>query len=289
MIRTAVGLPALLLLLPALRAFDKPEKQTPAQQYQALVEEYKTTQQDFQKALKEAKTPQEQQKISQEKFPADKFAPRFLEFAEKNPKAPDAFAALASVVSIVRTVKSDPKSPRSKAMKILLRDHLQNEKMANVCPALFRPLDEDGRNLLHAMLEKSKHRPAQAQACLALARQAESRLALAQRLKERPAMVKNVEASAGKESVEALVKTSPDKLSKEAEVFYERIVKDFADVPDPRGGTLGELTKDKLEALRHLLVGKPAFDIEGEDINAKKFKLSDYRGKVVLLDFWGNW
>ena len=36
-------------------------------------------------------------------------------------------------------------------------------------------------------------------------------------------------------------------------------------------------------------VGKPAPEIAGEDIDGKKFKLSDYKGKVVLLDFWGNW
>jgi peroxiredoxin len=36
-------------------------------------------------------------------------------------------------------------------------------------------------------------------------------------------------------------------------------------------------------------LGKKAPEIAGEDIDGKKFKLSDYRGKVVLLDFWGNW
>ena len=35
--------------------------------------------------------------------------------------------------------------------------------------------------------------------------------------------------------------------------------------------------------------GQPAPEIEGEDIDGKRFKLSDYRGKVVVLDFWGNW
>jgi cytochrome oxidase Cu insertion factor (SCO1/SenC/PrrC family) len=38
-----------------------------------------------------------------------------------------------------------------------------------------------------------------------------------------------------------------------------------------------------------LQVGRVAPDIEGEDIDGEKFKLSDYRGKVVLLDFWGHW
>ena len=36
-------------------------------------------------------------------------------------------------------------------------------------------------------------------------------------------------------------------------------------------------------------VGKPAPEIKGQDINGKKFKLSDYRGKVVVLAFWANW
>ena len=35
--------------------------------------------------------------------------------------------------------------------------------------------------------------------------------------------------------------------------------------------------------------GQEAPEIEGEDIDGKKFKLSEYRGKVVVLDFWGHW
>jgi cytochrome oxidase Cu insertion factor (SCO1/SenC/PrrC family) len=38
-----------------------------------------------------------------------------------------------------------------------------------------------------------------------------------------------------------------------------------------------------------LAVGQPAPEIEGEDLEGVPFKLSDYRGKVVVLDFWGTW
>jgi cytochrome oxidase Cu insertion factor (SCO1/SenC/PrrC family) len=31
---------------------------------------------------------------------------------------------------------------------------------------------------------------------------------------------------------------------------------------------------------------KQAWDIRGTDADGKPFQLSDYRGKVVLLDFW---
>lgn len=36
-------------------------------------------------------------------------------------------------------------------------------------------------------------------------------------------------------------------------------------------------------------VNESAPDITGEDVDGKEFKLSDYRGKVVVLDFWGFW
>jgi hypothetical protein len=38
-----------------------------------------------------------------------------------------------------------------------------------------------------------------------------------------------------------------------------------------------------------LALGGLAPEIEGEDLFGAKLKLSDYRGKVVLLDFWGTW
>ena len=46
---------------------------------------------------------------------------------------------------------------------------------------------------------------------------------------------------------------------------------------------------DKIFTLTKLAIGKEAPEIEGEDAEGVTFKLSDYRGKVVMLDFWGNW
>ena len=296
MTRTAIGFLGLLVLLPALQAQDKPETLTPAQQYQALIKEYQTAFAEYRKALAKAKTREEAQKVLQEKDPdPEKFAPRFLELAEKYPKDPAAVDSLIRLVTFGR-LKRDPQSPRSKAFQILLRDHVQNEKMTALYPALGYigvgyAQDKDSQQLLHAVLAKNKHRRAQALACLCLAEQAEGCLRAARELKDDPERArKKWETWLSKETVDALAKADPDKLSKEAETYYERVIKDFADVTYWGDHKLGEMAKENLDELRHpILVGKPAPEIEGEDIDGVKFKLSDYLGKVVLLDFWGHW
>lgn len=50
-----------------------------------------------------------------------------------------------------------------------------------------------------------------------------------------------------------------------------------------------EEANDALVEVQRFAVGTVAPDIEGVDIDGVTFKLSDYRGKVVLLDFWGFW
>jgi hypothetical protein len=47
--------------------------------------------------------------------------------------------------------------------------------------------------------------------------------------------------------------------------------------------------KEALVEVKKLATGSVAPEIEGVDVEGVSFKLSDYRGKVVLLDFWGFW
>ena len=74
----------------------------------------------------------------------------------------------------------------------------------------------------------------------------------------------------------------------DAEKLFEKIMTDYKDVKT-FSSTLGARAESSLFELHHLQIGKVVPDIEGEDADGKKFKLSDYRGKVVMLDFWGHW
>lgn len=47
--------------------------------------------------------------------------------------------------------------------------------------------------------------------------------------------------------------------------------------------------KRELFVIENLTVGSQAPEIAGSDLDGVDFKLSDYRGQVVLLNFWGDW
>jgi peroxiredoxin len=71
----------------------------------------------------------------------------------------------------------------------------------------------------------------------------------------------------------------------QAERQFERVITEFGQLKE-KGYTLEELAKPELSELRRLTIGKPAPEIEGEDLDGQPMKLSDYRGKVVVLTFW---
>ena len=75
-----------------------------------------------------------------------------------------------------------------------------------------------------------------------------------------------------------------------AEENPQQAEKYFQDVAEKYGTPEQiESARGHLFAMRNLAIGKVAPEIEGEDVDGKKFKLSDYRGKVVMLSFWGDW
>jgi thiol-disulfide isomerase/thioredoxin len=67
-----------------------------------------------------------------------------------------------------------------------------------------------------------------------------------------------------------------------------RLKQEYGDV-SYRGQTLSVQADREIFEITRLSVGKEAPDIVGEDIGGVAMKLSDYRGRVVFLDFWGDW
>jgi AhpC/TSA family len=75
----------------------------------------------------------------------------------------------------------------------------------------------------------------------------------------------------------------------ESEKLLEEAADKYADVKTAFDGKVGRKAKSELVELRQQLsVGKAAPEVTGVDQDGKHFKLSDYKGKVVLLDFWSE-
>jgi hypothetical protein len=104
-----------------------------------------------------------------------------------------------------------------------------------------------------------------------------------------PELAKQFADLFGPEYLAGLHRQDRTQATREAEALLERAEAQYGDVGLPDGGTVGEKARAELFEMRHLVVGKVAPDIEGEDQDGKRFKLSDYRGKIVLLDFWGEY
>ncbi|MBI1916194.1 MAG: redoxin domain-containing protein [Planctomycetes bacterium] len=266
---------------------DKPA--TPTEQYQALLKEfYDATHVHF-----TATTEEERKKAVAR---VDKLPLRLLELAEKNPNHPIALDALIQVVSQEIWLEINTSypgwgkhSPGARAIALLLRHHLRSDKLGEACRRIAYGFRQECETFLRTVLEMNPHKEVQALACLRLAQFLNGRLQRLDLVKERPELAKRYEGLFGKDYLEALRRQDRAKAVKEAEALFERAADKYGDVKVPYGGTVAEKANAELFEIRHLAVGREAADIEGEDQDGKRFKLNDYRGKVVLLYFWSEY
>lgn len=214
---------------------------------------------------------------------ARELAGRFIELAEQHSKSPVAVDALVWVVIRVSRGRD-----LDRAITMLAKQYLKSERIAPVCRKLpSRPLLASER-LLRSLRKQSPHEAIRAQASFHLAVYLQRQLALKKALDNDEQGRPRFEQFYGKDFADHLVKLDGTASTKEIESIYEDVIKSFPDV-ELRDSTLGATSRQRLFTIRHLSLGRTAPEITGQDVDGKTFKLSDYRGKVVLLDFWGHW
>jgi hypothetical protein len=254
---------ALLCLLQistgALADDGKTKSNTSAEEYKALLDEY------------------------EEVGGAKQFAPRFFDLAEKHPKDPVAVDAL---VWILTKRRSQPEATR--ALELLGTHHLNSPALEPACRSIARVPATAAETLLRRVLEKSTHAAVRGQACYYLAYLLERQSSVVDQLKANPDLTERVLQYYGKEYGKHLMRLDHAKLNGKLEKVYALMAKSYADV-QVGDENIGDFALAALFRIRNLSQGRVAAEITGEDIFGKEFKLSDYRGKVVLLTFWGHW
>ncbi|HMF12579.1 MAG TPA: hypothetical protein VKE94_09745 [Gemmataceae bacterium] len=221
-------------------------------------------------------------------------APKLVALAEQYPKDPIALDALSQAVWQVNSVPwpvemvgRDDARPR--AFALLRRDHLLSDKLGPLCERISYGLCAEYEVFLREVLDKNPHKVVRAQACLALAHFLNNRSLRLDLVLGDPKLAKEFADLYGKEYLEGLRQQDRAKASGEAEALLVRATRDYGAVKLPDGETIAEKAEPELFGIRHLSVGKVAPEIDGGDQDGVRFKLSDYRGKVVLLDFWSEY
>jgi hypothetical protein len=215
-----------------------------------------------------------------------KWFEKVLQAIEKDP-ASDAALEGASWILTQRAatgLKLDP------VIRVLHEHHLAAADLHGVIRSLSRVPTKASMDLLNSLEAESPHDDIRAVACFFRAIATKRLAAMVRRGKSDPEVMASYLRPYGRENVDWLESQDPAKLEAEAEALYTKVQETpaYAKVPYGRS-TLKEAAKGDLYELRHLSIGKVAPEIEGEDLDGISFKLSDYRGKVVVLDFWGDW
>jgi hypothetical protein len=264
---------------------DKPP--TPAQQYEALKKEYNIAT-GTGVPLTDAERLKFVGRVYKHHFSV---AAKFLDLAEKYPKDPVAQDALIQAVWLVNgtpwpveLVGED--TARHKAFELLQRDHLRSDQLGPLCERISYGFCEEYESFLRAVLAMNPHQKIRATACLSLGRFLNHRLHRVDLCRQQPELAGEFAELFGKQYLETLLRQDGDKAEREIEAVFNEAAQKYGDVKLADGETVAQRANTELYTIQNLSVGKEALDIEGDDQDGHSFKLSDYRGKVVLLDFW---
>ncbi|MSR63509.1 MAG: redoxin domain-containing protein [Planctomycetes bacterium] len=256
MILTKPGLALALCLLGSFTAQDA------KQELQSIQKELDQEFKELRKAAKELTDEQEvgalyeefQQKVLPE------FAERLAVVARANPGTDVGFDGWSHVFGLASQGLSGQLP--GEALTALTRDFLPSEKLESLAINLRfeAPMVGEAKALqaLRKLAASSPHRKVQAAALYSLG------------------------AVLGE-------KRKPDdpRLAEAKQVLAQ--LASYDDVKSLNGSSYAKSGAALIFALENLSPGRPCPDFNAVDAEGAGFKLSDYKGKVVLIDFWGFW
>ncbi len=291
--RFALLLLAMVLLL--TKAESRADSVSAQAQYDSLLREYQRSS----VGLRRAETDQ-QRKAAVDR--CSEFPERFLQLANDHSSNPIALVALRQAIQIVNSADSagliawetnqshfPVRTHDTSATVIVERltsDYLRSDQLAPVIDRMRYGYRPEYDRFLSDVLRLNPNRTIQAQACLALAQFLHDRRRMIYLANDRPALRSHYQAVFGEGYLETWQDAGVSILDARIENLLQQAMGDYADVETLQGDLVGERARMEWHEIQHLSVGRVAPDIVGQDQDGETFRLSDYRGRVVLLYFW---
>lgn len=264
---------------------DKPEKEKSKEpgdvELEALVAKFNAARDKIVKEMVEPAELKERMNVWLANNPLNTMSKDFFGINEQFPKTQ---AALSAITLLISQGNGETKD---KAIGILIDQYASDDRIIKNMNSITTGLPSTNtEKWLKQLVEKSTNNRVQAHAIQAHIDYIRSVKQVKQFSERQP----DFTAQAG-EAVNIYLKNYDfDKAEKDRYSLLTRLSKEFADIPSGIvNQTFGQRADRELYILDNLTVGKMAMDIEGEDLDGKPMKLDDFRDKVVLMFFWGDW
>jgi len=221
-----------------------------------LIERFNKERSEVIAAYQKAETEEERAKIIA-KLPGKGYIPEFRAVAEE---AKGSDTAARAWMWVLRLTEDDPKQAWE-VVELLLSEHMQSPAMDELSGVLRYASYTHGEGpvieALRSMVSESPHERVRAGALFTL----------------------------------GAVLLESDKAGNKAEGrdCFEAVIAEYGKLSYRSSSTYEAAATGYLYELDHLQIGMAAPDFQSTDENGVTWKLSDYKGKVVVVDFWGNW
>ena len=265
---------------PSAAQVDEETQQKAMAEYDAIQAKYQAAVKQLRAVIAKTESKDEQVQILATQNPSLKFGPQFMALAKKYP------GTKASVNSTLFVVGQNKGELKNAAMKFLIENYADKVKLTKVAESLKkevpRPEMEDWFNL---MIEKAEPGPVKANVMLSYSQYVGQLPTFKRTIELNPQVAERL----SKAQLEYISSTRTREQDEQLATILQSLIDEYGDLKYKGRETYGSVAASELFELTKLQVGMVAPDIEGNDLDDIPFKLSDYRGKVVMLDFWGHW
>lgn len=276
-----------LIVAAVLIATHANAQDSPSAKHAAILKDYDAALPAYQKRLRAAKGVAEQGKIFREDNPQPAAALRLLELAKQHPKDEVAYESLTWIMENSEFGPGAVK-PYSEAIDLLATRYVDHKDNVKLFERMAKSPFTTTPKFLQAVFDKHPTGATRGRAGFHLGLCLKNYAATVERLRTEPEMAKNAELVVGPDLVKQFKDADVAKLLAQADDAFVRVQKDHAFIAYKKTN-LGRAAEAELFEMRHLAVGKTVPDLEADDTEGKLLKLSDYRGKIVVLVFWGTW